>query len=381
MEIKKILNKRYTFVFLFLALILIYTYLYFNGKKSPEIGYSIVFFFMGLVIASFYVIKDYVLNPTRMNYRKIVMEQPLYNHRGKITKEVDAFPLHRDFVTLYLGRTSEDPYGAVVTNLQSVRYKDNKMTDSLFIPIETSDPLLQKYTLSLGDAIAKFNKFAGSYPVVTYNHPFTHTYLNIKLDKEFTLSSLDAMKMSKDIFGLFNEPIKKISKHLHLHNLDGDELAGAKVVGAIYLDYMVTLTHYKNHEMKRTKRLERAALKAQPQQKALDSSAIKKDSVSAVREADDGKAPTTGKVPVTGNVPAAEKVPAAGKVPAKEKDTPAADKPEPLKDPAPLKKRTERTDANSAKPLKGTKAGLAKSEVHEDISDPGDFKDQTNNLV
>lgn len=381
MEIKKILNKRYTFVFLFLALILIYTYLYFNGKKSQEVGYSIVFFFMGLTIAAFYVIKDLILNPTRMNYRKIVMEQPLYNHKGKITKEVDAFPLHRDFVTLYLGRTSEDPYGATVTNLQSVRYKDNKMTDSLFIPIESSDPLLQKYTLSLSDAIAKFNKFAGSYPVVTYNHPFTHTYLNIKLDKEFTLSSLDAMKMSKDIYGLFNEPIKKISKHLHLHNLNGDELAGAKVVGAIYLDYMVTLTHYKNQEMRKAKRLQKTALKPEPQPKALDSSSSDRNAPAAAKETvPSGK--TTSTVKVTGTKDSGNRTvqeTETVKVYAPDKETAATSTPEPeiLKDPTPLRKRSTKSSDNK----KTAKDIRTSPDRVEPGTDPGDLEDRTNNLV
>lgn len=255
MKIRKVLNMKYIFIYLFLILIAVFTNEYYKSGKKPELGYSIVFLLMGLTIAAFYIVKDMIYNPSRMNYRNIIMEKALFNHRGKILKEVDSVPLHKDFIALYLGRNSEDPYGATVSSLQAVRYKGTRMVDSLFVPIESRDPLFEKYSLSIGEAFAKFIKFADTMPVVTYNQAFMHTYINIKLDKDIQLTYLDAMKMSKDIYNLYNEPIKKLTRHLRLINLENDRLAGAKTVGAIYLDYVYTLTVFKAKEKKRLQKL------------------------------------------------------------------------------------------------------------------------------
>jgi len=126
MKIRKVLNMKYIFIYLFLILIAVFTNEYYKSGKKPELGYSIVFLLMGLTIAAFYIVKDMIYNPSRMNYRNVIMEKALFNHRGKILKEVDSVPLHKDFIALYLGRNSEDPYGATVSRPAGSKVQGNQ---------------------------------------------------------------------------------------------------------------------------------------------------------------------------------------------------------------------------------------------------------------
>ena len=200
------------------------------------------------MISLFYILKDYIYSPDRLNYNQVIMEDALFNHKGEIIEEFEAYPLYHEFVTFHLDRKSEDPYRDTVTSIQAVKYINHKMVDSLFIPIDPSDPLLKKYTVPLNEAIGRFLRYAGDLPIIIYNQPFTHTYLNVKLDKEVHISFIDAMKMSKDLYGINNKPLGQIQKYLRLYNLGSDKVAGAKVIGAIYLDYIYTVSKYRTKQ-------------------------------------------------------------------------------------------------------------------------------------
>lgn len=262
--IRKIVNRRFTYLYLFLFFMLLYFYLY-NRDGEIEIAYAILYFSMGLLIALFYIFKDMILNPDKLNYKEVLMEKPLYNPKGEILEEFESFPLYREFIAMHLERNDEDPYGAEVTSLQAIRYRNNLMIDSLFIPLKPKDPLLKRYALSLKEATGKLLKFADNTPIIVYNQPFTHTYLNIKLDKEVHITFIDAMRMSKDIYGIFNEPIKEVQRYLRLVNIDDDKVRDARVVGAIYLDYIHTVTVYKEKEKRKKKCEQRKAQRKKAQ--------------------------------------------------------------------------------------------------------------------
>jgi len=245
--VKGIFNKKFIFFYSFLLLLIVF--LYFNNRYDrAEITYAIIYIIFGMMISLFYILKDYIYSPDRMNYKQVIMEDALFNHKGEIIEEFEAYPLYREFVTFHLNRTSEDPYSDTVTSIQAVKYMKNKMVDSLFIPIDPKDPLLKKYSLTLNQAVGRFLRYAGDLPIIIYNQPFTHTYLNIKLDKEVHISFIDAMKMSKDLYGITNKPLEHIQKYLRLYNLGNDSVAGAKVIGAIYLDYIYTVSKYRTRQ-------------------------------------------------------------------------------------------------------------------------------------
>jgi len=245
--VKGIFNKKFIFFYSFLLLLIVF--LYFNNRyDKEEITYAIIYIFFGIMISLFYILKDYIYSPDRLNYKQVIMEDALFNHKGEIIEEFEAYPLYHEFVTFHLNRKSEDPYRDTVTSIQAVKYINNKMVDSLFIPIDPSDPLLKKYTVPLNEGIGRFLRYAGDLPIIIYNQPFTHTYLNVKLDKEVHISFIDAMKMSKDLYGITNKPLSHIQKYLRLYNLSSDQVAGAKVIGAIYLDYIYTVSKYRTKQ-------------------------------------------------------------------------------------------------------------------------------------
>lgn len=257
--IKKIFNKKFIFFYSFLLLLAVF-YFYYQRRDEVEILYALLYIFMGLLISLFYLLKDFIYTPDKLSYQNVIMEDALFHHRGEIINDFESYPLYNEFVTFHLKRTSEDPYNDTVQSLEAVRYIKDKMVDSLFIPLDPKDPFLESYTLSLNEAIAKFLIYARNTPIIIYNQPFTHTYLNVKLDKEVHISFIDAMTMSRDLYGFANKPLRTVRKHLGFYRLDEDNVGNAKVVGAIYLDYIYTVTSYKKKEKKRALRDQKRAL-------------------------------------------------------------------------------------------------------------------------
>lgn len=251
--VKGFFNRKFIFFYSFLLLLIVF--LYFNNRyEKQEISYAIIYIIFGMMISLFYILKDFIYNPDRLNYKQVIMEDALFNHKGEIIEEFESYPLYQEFVTFHLSRKTEDPYSETVNSLQAVRYIKNKMVDSLFIPLNTTDPMLKNYTLPLNEAIGRFLRYAGDLPIIIYNQPFTHTYLNVKLDKEVHISFIDAMKMSKDLYGIANKPLSHIQKYLRLYNIDRDYVADAKIVGAIYLDYIYTVSRYRSKEARKLAR-------------------------------------------------------------------------------------------------------------------------------
>lgn len=268
--LRKIFNKKFVFVYSFLILLLVF-YVFYRQRGQIEIFYGLIYIFMGLLISLFYSLKDFIYTPDRMSYQNIIMEDALFHHRGEIIDDFESYPLYQEFVTFHLKRSSEDPYNDTVVSLEAVRYIKHTMVDSLFIPLNPKDPLMQNYVIPLNEAIAKFLIYARNMPIIIYNQPFTHTYLNVKLDKEVHISFIDAMTMSRDLYGITNKPLIDVKKFLGLHGLANDSVANAKVLGAIYLDYIYTVKVLKHKEKKKQEREEKLALKIQREnQEILD---------------------------------------------------------------------------------------------------------------
>ncbi len=273
---KKILNKKFIFFYSFLILLIVFTFFY-KKRNEVEILYAAIYIFMGVLISLFYILKDFIYTPNKLSYQSVIMEDALYHHRGEIIDTFESYPLYDEFITFHLKRTSEDPYNDTVISLEAVRYLKHKMVDSLFIPLNPKDPLLKSYVLPLNEAIAKFLMYARSTPIIIYNQPFTHTYLNVKLDKEVHISFIDAMTMSRDLYGIFNKPLKKVKKYLGLYSLSNDPVGEAKVLGAIYLDYIYTVTKFKKKETKKLNQEKKLALQEQKDDKVVHTETPKPD--------------------------------------------------------------------------------------------------------
>lgn len=252
--LKKIFNKKFLFMYIFLSLMIVFFY-YYKKYDRMEIAYALIYIAIGLFISLFYILKDFIYTPNRMEYKQIIMQDALFNHKGEILDEFEAFPMYKEFIAFHLERKSEDPYDDTVTSLQAVKYINAKMVDSFYVPLTNKDPLVAKYKLPLKEAIGRFISYAGDLPIIIYNQPFTHTYFNVMLDKEIHISFIDAMVMSKDIYGIMNKPLKDVRRYLKLTNLEGDKVGDAKVIGAIYLDYIYTATKYKTSEARKKRRL------------------------------------------------------------------------------------------------------------------------------
>ena len=252
--LKKIFNKKFIFMYIFLLLMIVFFYFY-KKYDRMEIAYALIYLAIGLFISLFYILKDFIYTPDRMDYKQVIMQDALFNHKGEILDEYEAFPMYKEFIAFHLERKSEDPYDDTVTSLQAVKYINAKMVDSLYIPLTNKDPLVAMYKLPLKEAVGRFIRYAGDFPIIIYNQPFTHTYFNVMLDKEIHISFIDAMVMSNDIYGIMNKPLKDVRKYLKLTNLDGDKVGDAKVIGAIYLDYIYTATKYKTSEARKKRKL------------------------------------------------------------------------------------------------------------------------------
>lgn len=252
--LKKIFNKKFIFMYIFLLLMIVFFYFY-KKYDRMEIAYALIYIAIGLFISLFYILKDFIYTPDRMDYKQIIMQDALFNHKGEILDEFEAFPMYKEFIAFHLERKSEDPYDDTVTSLQAVKYINAKMVDSLYIPLTNKDPLVAMYKLPLKEAVGRFIRYAGDFPIIIYNQPFTHTYFNVMLDKEIHISFIDAMVMSKDIYGIMNKPLKDVRRYLKLTNLEGDKVGDAKVIGAIYLDYIYTATKYKTSEARKKRKL------------------------------------------------------------------------------------------------------------------------------
>ncbi|MGB4589118.1 MAG: hypothetical protein WBI17_07790 [Clostridiaceae bacterium] len=252
--LKKIFNKKFMFMYIFLLLMIVFFYFY-KKYDRMEIAYALIYITIGLFISLFYILKDFIYTPDRMDYKQIIMQDALFNHKGEILDEFEAFPMYKEFIAFHLERKSEDPYDDTVTSIQAVKYINAKMVDSFYVPLTSKDPLVAKYKLPLKEAVGRFIRYAGDLPIIIYNQPFTHTYFNVMLDKEIHISFIDAMVMSKDIYGIMNKPLRDVRRYLKLTNLDGDNVADAKVIGAIYLDYIYTATKYKTSEARKKRRL------------------------------------------------------------------------------------------------------------------------------
>ena len=252
--LKKIFNKKFIFMYIFLLLMMVFFYFY-KKYDRMEIAYALIYIAIGLFISLFYILKDFIYTPDRMDYKQIIMQDALFNHKGEILDEFEAFPMYKEFIAFHLERKSEDPYDDTVTSLQAVKFINAKMVDSLYIPLTNKDPLVAKYKMPLKEAVGRFIRYAGDFPIIIYNQPFTHTYFNVMLDKEIHISFIDAMVMSKDIYGIMNKPIKDVRRYLKLTHLDGDKVGDAKVIGAIYLDYIYTATKYKTSEARKKRKL------------------------------------------------------------------------------------------------------------------------------
>lgn len=250
--VRKIFNRKYLFLYCFGLLLAVY--LYFRNKYGyAEITYSLLYIGIGFLIALFYVFKDYLYNPLSASYKRVIMEDALFNHKGMILDDFESYPLYKEFVTFHLKRTAEDPYSDTVSAIEAVRYINHKMIDALYIPLASKDTVEKHHVMPLKEAVGKFIRYAGDQPIIIYNQPFTHTYLNVKLDKEVHISFIDAMKMSKDLYGLTGKSVKDLRKFLGFYNLGDDEVADAKVIGAIYLDYIYTVSKYRKKESHRHK--------------------------------------------------------------------------------------------------------------------------------
>lgn len=264
-------------MYIFLLLMIVFFYFY-KKYNRVEIAYALIYIAVGLFISLFYVLKDFIFTPEKMNYKQIIMQDALYNHKGEILDEFETFPLYKEFITFHLGRKSEDPYDDTVTSLQAVKYINDKMIDSLYIPLASKDPLIAKYKLPLKEAIGRFIRYAGDLPIIIYNQPFTHTYLNVKLDKEIHISFIDAMVMSKDIYGITNKPVRDVKKYLKFINLETDNVQDAKVIGAIYLDYIYTVTKFKKAEARKKARKAResesSALESEAHQAEAEANSV-----------------------------------------------------------------------------------------------------------
>lgn len=252
--LKKIFNKKFIFMYIFLLLMIVF-FFYYKKYDRMEIAYALIYLAIGLFISLFYILKDFIYTPDRMEYKQVIMQDALFNHKGEILDEFEAFPMYKEFIAFHLERKSEDPYDDTVTSLQAVKYINNKMVDSFYVPLTSKDPLVAKYKLPLKEAVGRFIRYAGDLPIIIYNQPFTHTYFNVMLDKEIHISFIDAMVMSKDIYGIMNKPLKDVRRYLRLTNLEDDKVGDAKVIGAIYLDYIYTATKYKTSEARKKRRL------------------------------------------------------------------------------------------------------------------------------
>lgn len=237
--LEKFFTRIYSFVLalLFISLVIFFNVMIDSSSVLAAMTFQLLLITLAIVI--FFNLLRVFLSRDRGSYRSMILEKPLFNPKGRPENVSFKYPLFPRFIAVYFDKEGEDPYNDEIVSIQAVRYENGYLTDGLFLPIKKSKERKRRKLLYFEDAYRYLKTYTKDFPIIIDNKDYANTYLRENLNSMMLIDSTDAQSISKMIYpGLDEYGIEEIYDYLRLEAGEDDSIYGAKVVAAIYLDYL-----------------------------------------------------------------------------------------------------------------------------------------------
>lgn len=235
---RKFLNKYYLFVYVLLIITLYYlVFVSARGTSLDKISALLVFVSIFIVL-TFQVVKVYFSREKGL-YRTMLLERPMFNPLGKKDNLRSVFPLYPRFIAVYIDADDTNPYNAQAIDIEAIRYESGYLTDSLFLPIQRKDEILEKNYLSIDEAIKYLKIYTKDFPIIIYNKDFSIQFISKYQDASFIYNAIDILPIAKMIYPEIDKlDVETILDYLKLETDVEDKLYGSRISVAVYLDYL-----------------------------------------------------------------------------------------------------------------------------------------------
>ena len=245
--LEKLFTKIYIFVFaVIFSAVIIYINI-FMDTNSQMVKMSLTLLILTFFIVLFFDLVRTVLTRERGSYRTMVIERPLFNPKGKSTNLKLTYPLYPRFIALYFDKTGDSPENYELSSIQAVRYENGYLTDGLFLPIRRKNVRNRKRDLDIDDAFRYLMTYTKDFPLVVHELDYANSFILTTTNNPMLMYAVDTQNISKMIYPkLKNFGIEDINDHLNFEVDDEDPIYGAKIVAAVYLDYL-RLNKYKTN--------------------------------------------------------------------------------------------------------------------------------------
>lgn len=245
--LEKLFTKIYIFVFaVIFSAVIIYINI-FMDTKSQMVKMSLTLLVLTFFIVLFFDLIRAVLTRDRGSYRTMVIERPLFNPKGKNTNLKLSYPLYPRFIALYFDKTGDNPENYELSSIQAVRYENGYLTDGLFLPIRRKNVRNRKRDLDIDDAFRYLMTYTKDFPLVVHELDYANSFVLTTNNNPMLMYAVDTQSIAKMIYPkLKNFGIEDINDHLNFEVDDEDPIYGAKIVAAVYLDYL-RLNKYKTN--------------------------------------------------------------------------------------------------------------------------------------
>ena len=245
--LEKLLTRIYLFVFAVLLAATIFITNAFMDNRSDILKMSLTLLVLTIFIVLFFDLMRAVLTRDKGSYRTMVIERPLFNPRGKADHLKMIYPLYPRFIALYFDKTGDREENYQLVSIQAVRYENGYLTDGLFLPIRRNNGKNRKRDLTIQDAFRYLMTYTKDFPLVVHELDYANSFVLKTTNSPMLMYALDTQVISKMIYPkLKSHGIEDINYHMNIEFDDEDPIYGAKIVAAIYLDYL-RLHNYKTN--------------------------------------------------------------------------------------------------------------------------------------
>lgn len=242
----KLLTRNYIFGFVALLAALILIISKNSVLGSPMLTMAVWLLIAGIFILIFFDLMKVSLNREKTSYRSMIMERPLFNPRGKADQLQMIYPLYPRFIAIYFDHEGANPYDSKVHSIQAIRYEHGYLTDSLYLPLQSSTDKTKGILLTPEEASKYLKTYSKDFPLVIHNKDFGNIWLRENSNSIILVQSIDTEDIARMIYPKLTEfGIEDLNDFFHFEVDEGDPVYGAKITAAIYLDYL-RLHNYKS---------------------------------------------------------------------------------------------------------------------------------------
>lgn len=237
--LQKLFNKVYIFVFAVLFTgILIFLNRYMD-IKSDILKFSLNLLIIAMIIVIFFDFMRALFTRDRGSYRTMLLERPVFNPRGKKDNLKLTYPLYPKFIAIYFDRSLDREKKEHLHSIQAVRYEKGYLTDSLFLPIKKDHGRNRKRDLTIEEAFKYLDTYCKDFPIVVHDLEYANSFMFVTSNTPLFMYAADTREIAGMIYPkLRSYEIEDINDYLHIEVNDTDAVYGAKLVAAVYLDYL-----------------------------------------------------------------------------------------------------------------------------------------------